>query len=154
MRAVAVLGLSIALGACAGAQATRTSGNTMIVQARAAPVCGPEGAARVASMTVAVETIRAGYSRYIINGGQGGSTVQVHQMPGHVQHSGFYGGGSFSGTSTYVPGPTIVSGSHNQALAVTMFRAGDPGFENAIEAASVLGPDWQDKVRNGIRTCV
>ncbi|MCZ8314126.1 hypothetical protein [Phreatobacter sp.] len=158
MRAIVVIAAGLAVGACARAEAIRTSGNTMVVQARAAPACGPDGAARVAVATVAVETLRAGYDRYVINGGQAGSNVQVHQMPGHVQHSGTltYGRGSgfYSGTSTYVPGPTIVTGGHNQNLAITMFRVGEPGAENAIDAKQILGPEWADKVRNGIGTCL
>lgn len=159
MRALLVSIAAIGLSACAGGSAMRTSANTIIIQAGAAPICGPEGAARAASHTAAIETIRAGYSRYVINGGSASNDVRVHQLPGHVQHSGSvstnpWGGASYSGTSTYVPGPTIVSGQHRQDLHVTMFRQGDPGFENAIDAALTLGPDWQDKVRRGVATCL
>lgn len=151
--------LSLALAGCAGAQATRTSANTMVVQASAAPACGPQGAARVAALTVAVETIRAGYDRYIIGGARAQDNVQVTQLPGHAQTSGTvtsYGGGlaTYRGTTTYVPGPTVISGSHDQDLQVMMFRAGDPGYDNALDAKQMLGPEWQERVRNGIRTCL
>ncbi|WP_204277146.1 hypothetical protein, partial [Klebsiella aerogenes] len=89
---------------------------------------------------------------YIIGGGQASNNVSVTQLPGHVQHSGMVttnsAGASYSGRSTYVPGPTIVAGSHDQALAVVMFRHGEPGSENALDARSTLGPEWQDRVRN------
>jgi hypothetical protein len=50
----------LALSACAGTNTIRTSQNTAIVQASAAPVCGGIGAARVAQKQAAIETIKAG----------------------------------------------------------------------------------------------
>lgn len=92
----------------------------MIIDAGAAPACGRSGAARVAARSAALETIRAGYDRYVFAGGQSQNNVSVTQMPGHVQTTGVahYGGGvgTFNATSTYVPGPTFVSGSHDACL--------------------------------------
>jgi hypothetical protein len=48
----------------------------------------------------------------------------------------------------------MVYGSHDQGLAVAMFRDGDPGAEQALSARDALGPEWQDKVKNGVRTCL
>jgi hypothetical protein len=47
-----------------------------------------------------------------------------------------------------------MAGSHDQGLAVAMFRDGEPGAEQAIPARDMLGPDWQEKVKNGARTCL
>jgi len=104
-RVLLMLPLVGALTACAGAQATRTSANTMMIDAGAAPACGPGGAAKVAAKSAAIETIRAGYDRYIITGGQAQNNVSVTQMPGHVQTVGtarYYGGGfgTYNVTST------------------------------------------------------
>ena len=119
----------------------------MIVDAGAAPECGRSGAARVATRSAAIETIRAGYDRYIITSGQSQNNVAVTQMPGHVQTTGVarYGGGigTINATSTYVPGPAIVSGSHDRALSVVMFGRGDPGYEQALDAREALGPEGQ-----------
>ena len=60
----------------------------MIIDAGAAPACGSMGAAKVAQKSAAVETIRAGYDRYIITGGQAQNNVSVTQMPGQFQTSG------------------------------------------------------------------
>ena len=84
MRIIA-LALIFALAACTRGAAVRTSANTMVVQTGAAPVCGGTGALRVAQKMAAIETIRAGYDRYIITGGQAQNNVTVSQMP--VQHS-------------------------------------------------------------------
>lgn len=146
------------LAACAGAQATRTSANTMLIDAGAAPACGPGGAARVAALSAAVETIRAGYDRYIIGASQAQNNVRVTQLPGQIQTTGTMtygrGFGTWNSQTAYIPGPTIVSGSHDRSLAVMMFRPGDPGYEQAIDARQTLGPEWRDRVRDGIRTCL
>lgn len=112
---------------------------------------------KVAEKQAAIETIKAGYDRYIIMGGQGANNVRTTQMPGTYQTTGtatMYGNyGSYNATTTYSPGPVITSGSHDQTLVVRMFRDGEQGASNAISARSVLGPKWQDVVKNGVFTC-
>ena len=53
-----------------------------------------------------------------------------------------------------MPGPTIVAGSHDRSLGVVMFRTGEPGAENAIDARQALGAEWQDLVKSGVHTCL
>ena len=146
------------LAGCAAAQATRTSQNTLQIDAGAAPACGARGAARVAAKAAAIETIKAGYERYIIGGGYAQNNVRVSQLPGEFNTTGqlSYGGGSgsYSGTTTYTPGPTIVTGSHDRNLNVIMFNKGDPGYEQGLDARQALGPEWQEIVKNGVRTCL
>lgn len=85
------------------------------------------------------------------------NNVSMAQMPGQARTSGTmtYGGdfGSMQATTTYVRGSTIVSGSHDRALTVVMFKNGEAGSENALDARQMLGPEWQELVKNGIRTC-
>lgn len=154
MKTLIVIGLAAALAGCAGASATRTSQNTMMIDAGAAPICGSQGAAKVAAKSAAIETIRAGFDRYIIAGGQAQNNVSVTQMPGHIQTSGSFYGNTYQGTSTYVPGPTVVAGSHDRQLTVVMFKQGDPGFEQALDARSQLGPEWKDIADRRILTCL
>jgi hypothetical protein len=155
---VAVILLSSGLVACAGAEVTRTSANTMIIDAGAAPACGAGGAARVANKSAAVETIRAGYDRYIITGGSAQSNITTTQMPGQFNTVGSasYGGGfgSYRSTTTYTPGPTITAGSHDRSLSVVMFRNGDSAGINALDARQALGAEWQDMVKSGVHTCL
>ena len=40
-------------------------------------------------------------------------------MPGSIQTRGSFARNSYQATSTYVPGPTIVSGTHDRQLAVS-----------------------------------
>jgi hypothetical protein len=126
----------------------------MVIQTGAAPVCGGQGALRVAQQLAAIETIRAGYDSYIITGGQAQNNVAVSEMPGSYSTQGTYSRGYYQATTTYQPGPTIVSGSHDQGLAVVMFKEGEPGAQQAVSARAVLGADWQEKVKNGVRTCL
>jgi hypothetical protein len=146
--------LVLALAACARGEAVRTSANTMIIQTSAAPVCRGTGALHVAQQLAAVETIRAGYDRYVITGGQAQNNVSVTQTPGSYTTTGTVNGNFYNATTTYQPGPTIVSGSHDQGLAVVMFREGEPGAQQAVPARAVLGADWEEKVKNGIHTCL
>jgi hypothetical protein len=150
---LALLGC-VLVGACAGTNTIRTSNDTAIVQASAAPVCGGIGAARVAQKQAAIETLRAGFDRYIIYDAASANNVQVAQMPGTYQTTGIVSGGFVSATTTYQPGPTIVAGSHDQAFAIKMFREGDPMAARAISARDTLGPKWQEAVKSGsLTTC-
>jgi hypothetical protein len=145
---------ALALGGCARSEAVRTSANTMIIQTGAAPICGGAGALKVSQQLAAIETIKAGYDRYIITGGQAQNNVSATQLPGSYNTTATYGSGFYQGHTTYQPGPTIVSGSHDQGLAVVMFREGDAGAQQAISAREMLGPEWADKVKIGVHTCL
>lgn len=125
----------------------------MIVQTSAAAVCGGQGALAASQRLASIETIRAGYDRYIITSGQAQNNVRVSQMPGSYNTQGTYGGGAYQATTTYQPGATIVSGSHDQGLALVMFREGEPGAEQALSAREALGPDWEEKVKKGVNFC-
>jgi hypothetical protein len=72
---VIMLMIALALAGCASSQAIRTSANTMFISTSAAPVCGGQGALRVAQQQAAIATLRAGYDRYIITGGQAQNEV-------------------------------------------------------------------------------
>lgn len=150
--------LSLSLASCAGAQATRTSQNTLIIDASTAPACGRSGTAKVAAASAAIETIRAGYGRYMITGQEAADNVIVSQLPGRYNSYGTatYGGGrgTFETSTTYTPGPTIISGGHDRALSIVMFKSSDPGFESAIDAREALGPDWAQMVKTGVHTCL
>jgi hypothetical protein len=145
---------ALVLSGCARSEAVRTSANTMVIQTGAAPVCGGAGALKVSQQLAAIETIKAGYDRYIINGGQSQNNVSVTQMPGSYNTTATYGGGFYQGRTTYQPGPTIVAGSHDQGLSIVMFRDKDPGAEQAVSAREMLGPEWADKIKSGVHTCL
>lgn len=148
--------LILALGACARANITPTAQNQAIVTVSAAPACGEDGAMSVASRMAAVATIRQGYDRYLIGNAQSGSNVTTTFVQGTSYTSGSvrsYGNtayGSFTTTPTYIP---VMSGRNKADLYVMMYRVGDPGSDNAIDARLMLGKDWEKLVKDGINTC-
>jgi hypothetical protein len=158
MKSYAVfVAIAAALSSCAASSAMRVSQNEVIIKTRAAPICGDVGAMKVAQKQAAIETIKNGFDRYVIVGEQARDTTQVVQMPGSYQTLGTatYGGGfgSYSATTTYQPGPTLVTGGHHEDLGVRMFKTGDAGYEQAIDARSILGPKWAEIVKDGQFTC-
>lgn len=150
-----VSGLACALlVGCAGTSTIRTSQDTAIVKASAAPACGSTGAARVAQRQAAIETIKAGYDRYVIVDAASSSNVQVSQMPGTYRTTGVVSGGFVSATTTYQPGATIVTGGHDSAFAIKMFKDDDPNAAIALSAREVLGPKWPELIKGGsVTTC-
>lgn len=152
---LSVCALAVSLAACTSSDTIRTSANTAIVRTSAAPVCGGTGAARVAQQQAAIETIKAGFDRYIIVDAASANNVQVVQGPGTYHHSGTYNRGSYSGTTTYQPGMPMVYGRHEQAFAIYMFRNGEPGAHQAVPAREVLGDKWQEMVKAGrVNSCM
>jgi hypothetical protein len=127
-----------------------------------APLCGPEGAQKVAIRQASVETIKRGYDRFIIMdaasrsdvGVVGYTPVQAHTT-GYATATGYGGMATAHGssTTTYSGGQPIIAGSHRQGLIVKMYRDGDPAGGNALSARAELGPKWQEAVREETMTC-
>jgi hypothetical protein len=154
-----VLGIAVVgVTSCTSSSSVRTSQNTAIVQTSAAPVCGGTGASKVAEKEAAIETLKAGFDRYIIVGAASADNVRATRMPGSYNTFGTvnsYGGmGTFNATTTYQPGPVVIHGHHDQSFAIKMFHDGEPGANQAISAKSTLGPEWQKIVKNGIHSCM
>lgn len=152
------LGVLINLSACASTTSTPVARDTLLVSSSAAPVCGRQGAQKVAFQQAAVETLRRGFDKFVIVGAQQDSDVRVvgttpiygtSNISGGVMGSTFYG----TGTSTVYGGQPIYGGSHDQEFAIRMFSYRDPGAEDAIDARSELGPEWIEKIKEDKVTC-
>lgn len=148
----------LVLASCASSNTIKTSSSTAIVQTSAEAMCGGAGAANVAQKQAAIETLKAGFDRYIIFDSAASSNVQLTQLPGSYQTSGtamIYGNrATYQGNTQYIPGPMIVSGGYQQSFAIKMFREGEGGASSAVSAREILGPKWQQMVKVGtIRTC-
>jgi len=137
--------------------------DTVQITATAAPVCGQTGAQNVALRQAAVETLRRGYDRFVIVGGQYSDNVRVVGHTPVVAHTtgtatatGHGGFVTAHGTSqtTFTGGQPIVGGSHNQGLLVKMFRADDPAGANAVSARDTLGPKWEEAVKSDAISCL
>lgn len=137
--------------------------DTVQIVSRAAPICGAEGAERLAFRQAAAETIRRGFDRFaIINGQYQGDTFVAGYTPVVAQSHGTgfvhgYGNSAMvtgSSTTTYSGGAPITMTRHSQGLIVKMFKDGDPNGSNALGARETLGPDWQKVVSEDKITCL
>lgn len=155
--AVAALAVIFGLTACARTEIIPTAKNQAVVSTSAAPVCGTDGALRVANQMAAVATLRQGYERFFLSGVGTDSNVQVHQVPGSTSYTtgtvNVVGETAYGNFQTYTPPTTVVSGRHSAQMQVFMMNRDDPGYQNALDARQVLGSDWQEKVADGIQTC-
>ena len=133
------------LSGCASTSVMQTSANTAEITVDAAPVCGTTGAQKVAYEDAAIETLRAGFDRFIIGADAGASNLSGAVTGADVTGSPYQSSGISSTTFLF---------HHHERLFIHMFRPGDAGYDDAVDARSVLGPRWEAKVRNGPpRTC-
>lgn len=155
--AIAALAVVFVLAACARTEIIPTARNQAVVSTSAAPVCGTDGALRVANQMAAVATLRQGYERFFLSEVGTDSNVQVYQVPGSTSYTtgtvNIVGNSAYGSFQTYTPPTTVVSGRNYAQMQVYMVNRGDPGYQNALDARRVLGPDWQEKVADGIQTC-
>ncbi len=142
MRRLVIVGLCAgALAGCASSSTMRMSADTAEITVDAAPVCGSAGAQRLAYEDAAIETLRAGYDGFII-GGAG----EANPFGGIFFNQSYGSGGSFGSATAFF--------RHEQKLVIKMFHHDDPGYSQAVDARSVLGPHWARKVKNGFpSTC-
>ena len=158
MRPCFLVCAALVLTGCASTSVMQVSKNEILMTTAAAPICGPTGSQRVAQEMAAVETLRRGYSRYLIMGAGSQNNVSVTQTG--PTYSQTYGSATVTGntvsgsSSTYYGGQqTIYSGSHDTAIRLMMLNPGDRGFEQGVDARMILGADWEKKVADGINTC-
>jgi hypothetical protein len=162
-RSIIVALVALFLSGCARSGAMPLAQDTVQISTSAAPVCGRQGAQKVAFQRAAVETLRLGYDRFVILGGDTQSDIRVvgytptqAYSTGTATATGWgnrvtaYG----SSTTTVTGGQPIYGGSHNQGLVVKMFREGNPAGGNALDARKVLGPGWQDAINKNKWTCL
>lgn len=147
LKGLLTLGACIALAACAQSSVMQLDANTAAVTVSAAPVCGVTGAQRVAYEDAAIETLRLGYDRFIIEGVRGQDRLSgVLFTP--VTAS------SFGSTETVTGGDPLFLFHHRQQIVVKMFHSSDPMASRAVSARGVLGPHWRKRLASGMpSTC-
>ena len=154
---VAAVVVILGLVACARTEIVPTSKNQAVISTSAPPVCGTDGALRVAYQMAAVATLRQGYERFSLSDVGTDSNVQVHTIPGSTSYTtgtvSAVGGIAVGNFQTYTPPTTIITGRNSAQMQVFMMNSEDPGYQNALDAKHVLGPDWQEKVVDGIERC-
>lgn len=163
MRTILICVLTVALSACVRTSTMPLAADTVQITARAAPACGAEGAEKVAIKQAAIETLKAGYDRFIVIGGAAqnnvavvGTTPVVANTYGSATAYGYGNTATAYGqsTTTYSGGTPIFAGSRDQSLVVKMFHASDPQSVNALDAKVLLGPDWQTAMNEKNNNCL
>ena len=130
----------------AGCTPTRTnvipfSANELQILTEASHSCGALGAQQVAFRQAAFSTLERGFDSFIVTAGSASN-----QARGSVGRATVVG-------STII-GSSNVYNTYKQVLVVRMYRSGDPAGHKAINARSVLGPDWQTLLKEGMpNTC-
>lgn len=117
MWSAAAAGLLVLAG-CAETQIQPMSKDTFKVATSAAPACGPAGARNVAFKTAAVEVIRKGGDKFVIQGDHSDSSLQGNIFAGFQQN-------------------------YSQGMVVRMVPEGSPEARNALSARETLGAEWQ-----------
>lgn len=115
-------------------------------------MCGATGSSKVAERQAAIETLKAGFDRYIIVGADSANNVRTMRTGGTYNTTGTVYGNQINATTTYTPGPIIAAGRHDTAFSIKMFKDGDPGASRAISARSTLGPNWANEIKRGAMT--
>lgn len=146
------------LAGCASTSVTPMSANQVMITTSAAPACGISGAQKVAAQMAAVETLRRDFERFTIAGMASQNNVRVTSMaPTSAYTTGNFNtfGNMTTGTArtTYMGGGPLITGTNDANLVVVMYRKGDAGFNNAVDAKSTLGADWAKMVEKGVSTC-
>jgi hypothetical protein len=159
MRKLAALAVTATyLGGCASSSVLDMNSNTIQISTSAAPVCGQSGTQNVAVKRAAIETLARGYDAYVIEGSGYANNIQLHQTgPTYATTTTRgtltpgYGNIGYSGqsTTTFGGNQVFLTGRHQQNIQVHMFRSGEPGVEQAIDARKILGPDWKAIVEKG-----
>ena len=159
MRAIVIGSLVLlSLIGCARTSVMQVSQNEFMLTTSAAPICGTTGSQQVAQTMAAVETLRRGYARYIILGAGSQNNVSVIQTgPTYANTYGsatVVGNTAYGSATTYYGGQqTMFVGTHDTAMRVVMLNPGDRGFDQGVDAKLVLGPEWQEKMNDGVNTC-
>lgn len=125
------IGLSaiVLLTACAETSVQPMSTDRFKVTTHAAPACGPTGARNLAFKAAAIEVIRKGGDRFIIEQDATGSGLQGDIFNGMYQN-------------------------FNQGMVVRLISPNSPEVRTALSAREVLGANWQEVVAEGVpNTC-
>ena len=91
--------------------------------------CSLSDAREIANTAAAIEVIRRGGDRFIYASSQSDTSF------GGLYYNDFVGLQSYN--------------TNQQMLVVQMLSPGDPGYDNALSARNLLGPDWRTRVQEG-----
>ncbi|TJZ82766.1 hypothetical protein [Paracoccus hibiscisoli] len=143
------------LAGCAETTVTPLSANSFLLTTSGDEFCGTQGVMRVASRMAAVETLRRGQDRYVIQsvGHDNSIRTQYHAPVSRGFVLGADGLAHPVARNPFDIGYSTTTGSNDTTLTVTVLTKSDPGYSQGLDARQVLGPDWESHVRNGVVDC-
>lgn len=121
IRIAGLLVIALVAG-CAAVNTIPLSQNSFQITTKASPECSAEQTQKIAFKRAAAETIKNGYDSFVVSGTEFRPQQTLNM---------------WNGSSSTLA---------NQALTVTMYRAGDPAGANALVARDILGPKWQHQL--------
>lgn len=137
MRKLFIVGATLLVAGCIRTQEMPLAPNMVRIDTQASGLLFTGQAVPQTMRRAAELTLQAGYTHFRF---EQTTSAQGSQLAGVVSSdnvSGSYGGGSFQatgfGSSSAVYRPTA-----NAGATVIMLKAGDPGIENAFDAAAIL----------------
>ena len=142
-----MLGTTIILAALAGCASTGVmplSANTVQVTVEAIGSCSSTQTQQLALKHAAVATLQRGFDGFEVTGASDTSKLSALHRPTVATTQG-----TRQGSRTTVTGGTQWWESPRTVLQVKMYRAGERGAENALDAKNVLGHDWAKMVHEG-----
>lgn len=142
---------------CVSSGSARLSEREVMVQSSADPVCGAHGALIAAQKQAAIETIKAGYDKYIVLGASSSNNVQTHILPGATKtraKADFDDETLSYKVTTRHRSDIVTTGSFDHEFMIRMFREGEPGAFQAVSARAILGPQWMEIVHTGVFNCM
>ncbi|MFN9356908.1 MAG: hypothetical protein ACK6A4_08865 [Alphaproteobacteria bacterium] len=151
VRLAAIFAAAVVLSACVRTSVMQVSQNQVVITAEAAPACGKGGSQQAAQEAAAIETIKRGYQRFIILEVGSENNVRVVRTPPTTATTTTGPGGT--ATTTFTGGSTIATGTHDTSIRIVMLNPCDQGFYKVLDARQVLGPDWEKKVQEGVKSC-
>ena len=142
-----LLAAAMGLAACGKTDTVTLSSNTSKIAATGSVFCGDKGITQFAIRRAAVETLRRGFDNFVLLDtrharkkefiGYSSGTVEVVKNPLT---------GGYDTIETPGGGPMYVNLLDHQVV-VRMFRAAEAAPKEALSARRVLGPDWQNEIR-------
>ena len=116
--------LVLSLSGCASVGVIPLSGNTARVLVEVSPLCSnPAVAAQeLALHHASVATIARGFDRFVVQSAEAGSRT----------------GNQYGSIA-------------RDSVTIRMFHTGEEGSEEALDARTILGPNWEEVVRSGGR---
>lgn len=139
MKIAVVIVAALTLAGCVSTGDMQLAKNVYQVNVEARGALFVGGAQNAALKRAAELTIKNGYTSFIIqNPSVQSGTAYIGTTPGYANTTVSAFGNTAYANTTYTPGVPMFAPEKNVSLVVVMFKPGDPGAANAIDAAATL----------------